>query len=303
MNALLAGLPGDVYTKGNDVAATHPGRLETMLTSPPFALLPYPEIDPVIFEVGPLAIRWYAVAYIVALILGWRYVLVLNRRRAHLLEDRQVDDLLIWMTLGVILGGRLGYVLFYNAPYYLEQPLAALYVWQGGMSFHGGLLGVVLAMFLFARRNSVSLLRLADLVTPAIPVGLFFGRLANFINAELFGRASDVAWAMVFPTDPDRLARHPSQLYEAALEGLLLALLLAWLVWRTPALSRPGLCSGVFLTGYALARGLAELFREPDAQLGFLWGGATMGQLLSLPMLLAGLALVWIARQRPAFSP
>jgi phosphatidylglycerol:prolipoprotein diacylglycerol transferase len=274
-----------------------------MPTSPPFALLPYPEIDPVIFELGPLAIRWYALAYIVGLILGWRYVLVLNRRRARLLQDRQVDDLLVWMTLGVILGGRLGYVLFYNAPYYLEQPLAALYVWQGGMSFHGGLLGVAAAMILYARRYAVSLPRLGDLVIPAVPVGLFFGRLANFINAELYGRASDAPWAMVFPTDPGRLARHPSQLYEAALEGLLLALVLAWLAWRTGALQRPGLASGVFLAGYALARGLAELFREPDAQLGFLWGGATMGQLLSLPMLLAGLALVWIARARPASPP
>jgi phosphatidylglycerol:prolipoprotein diacylglycerol transferase len=273
-----------------------------MLTHLPAALLPYPEIDPVIVSIGPVAIRWYALAYAVGLLLGWRYVLSLNRRRARLLEDRQIDDLLVWMTFGVILGGRLGYVLFYNAPYYLEHPEAALYVWQGGMSFHGGLAGVLLAVWLFARRRGVPPLRLGDLVAPAVPVGLFFGRIANFINGELYGRETDVAWAMVFPTDPDRLARHPSQLYEAALEGLFLALLLAWFAWRTDAMRRPGLLTGVFLASYAFARGVVELFREPDAQLGFLWGGATMGQLLSLPMLLAGVALIVYAKRGRALA-
>ena len=263
-----------------------------------FALLPYPEIDPVIVEIGPLAIRWYALAYAAGLLLGWRYVLMLNRRRAHLLDDRKVDDLLIWMTFGVILGGRLGYVAFYNPEFYLTQPLAALYVWQGGMSFHGGVIGVILAIFLFARRRDVGFLKLADLVIPAVPIGLFFGRLANFINAELYGRPTDVAWAMAFPTDPDRMPRHPSQLYEAALEGLLLFVVLAWMAWRGDALKRPGLASGVFLAGYALARGVVELFREPDVQLGLFAGGVSMGQLLSLPMLLAGAALIAYACRR-----
>jgi phosphatidylglycerol---prolipoprotein diacylglyceryl transferase len=274
-----------------------------MLNSLPFALLPYPQIDPVLIQIGPLAIRWYALAYAVGLLAGWRYVLLLNRRRARLLDDRQVDDLLIWMTLGVVLGGRIGYVVFYNAPYYLAHPLAVLYVWHGGMSFHGGVIGVVLAICLFARRNAVGILRLADLVIPAVPIGLFFGRLANFINAELYGRPTDVAWAMAFPTDPDRISRHPSQLYEAALEGLLLFAVLAWMSWRADALKRPGLASGAFLAGYALARGVAELFREPDPQIGFLPGGVTMGQLLSLPMLLVGAALIAVAWRRASATP
>jgi len=274
-----------------------------MLPSLPFAILPYPEIDPVIVSLGPVAIRWYGLAYAVGLLLGWRYVLRLNGGPAALLRKRQVDDLLIWMVVGVVLGGRLGSVLFYNLPYYLERPIEVLFVWQGGMSFHGGVLGVIVALLIYARRLEVPLLRLADLVAPAIPIGLFFGRVANFINAELYGRPSEVPWAMVFPTDPDRLPRHPSQLYEAGLEGALLFVALAWLAWRTDAFRRPGLLSGVFLVGYAIVRGLVELVREPDQQLGFFAADSTMGQWLSLPMLVGGLLLIWLAARRPSVKP
>ncbi len=255
------------------------------------AAVAYPEIDPVLIWLGPFAIRWYALAYAAGLFIGWRYALELNRWRIKLLEDRGVDDLLLWMTLGVVLGGRLGYVVFYKPGYYLQNPLDALQVWQGGMSFHGGLLGVAVALWLFAVRRGVEKLRLADLVMPAIPIGLFFGRLANFINGELFGRTTDLAWGMVFPHGGP-LPRHPSQLYEAGLEGVVLFSVLAWFAWRGRLFERPGLATGIFLIGYALARSVVELVREPDAHLGTLVAGLTMGQLLSLPMLIAGICLL-----------
>ena len=207
------------------------------------------------------------------------------------------DDFFLWATLGVILGGRLGSVLFYNPGHYLENPLEVLFVWRGGMSFHGGLLGVTVALVLFARHRKIPLLGFSDIIAAAAPIGLFFGRIANFINGELYGRATDVPWAMVFPNAPDQLPRHPSQLYEAALEGLLLFVLLHVLV-RTGVLLRSGLATGVFLAGYGLSRLLVELVRQPDAHLGFFAGGATMGQLLSVPMLLAGLGLaLWSLRR------
>jgi len=264
------------------------------------AVIPYPQIDPVLVQLGPIAIRWYALAYVVGLLLGWQYLKALNRARGSGLPDVAVDDMLVWMTFGVILGGRIGYVLFYNLPVYLENPLAALAVWQGGMSFHGGLLGVIAAMVLFARRRGLPFLAVADLMAATVPIGLLFGRLANFINGELFGRPTDVAWAMVFPHGGP-VPRHPSQLYEAALEGVLLFVLLAALAWRTGALQRPGRLAGTFLAGYALARGFCEAFREPDVQIGYLALGTTMGQLLSLPMLLLGLYL--LARSRTAQRP
>lgn len=259
------------------------------------AVIPFPEIDPVLVEIGPLAIRWYALAYVVGLIVGWRYMRRLNAARSGALTDLQVDDLLVWVTFGVILGGRIGYVLFYNLPFYLEHPLAALRVWQGGMSFHGGLIGVIVAAWLYARRRGIVFFALMDLLAAVTPIGLFLGRLANFVNGELFGRPSDAPWAMVFPHGGP-MPRHPSQLYEAALEGLVLFALLNWLAWRTDALKRPGLISGAFLLGYGAARAFVELFRNPDVQIGFLLGGSTMGQWLSGPMLLLGLWLVWRAR-------
>ena len=254
--------------------------------------IPFPMIDPVLIAVGPLAIRWYSLAYIAGILIGWRYILGLAARKpggidAPVIERGAIDDLIVWLVLGIILGGRLGYVLFYKPGYYLANPIEAAYVWQGGMSFHGGALGVILARVLFCRKREISLLPLADLVACAAPIGLFFGRIANFINGELFGRPSDVAWAMVFPRGGPE-PRHPSQLYESLAEGLVLFLVLAAL-WRfTQLRDRPGALSGAFLLGYGVFRMFVEQFREPDAHLGFLMGGATMGQILSLPLVAAG---------------
>ncbi|MGH6947531.1 MAG: prolipoprotein diacylglyceryl transferase [Kiloniellales bacterium] len=259
---------------------------------PLLGALAFPDIDPVIFEIGPFALRWYALAYIVGLLLGWRYCRWLGRKAPERIAPEVFDDLLLWATLGVILGGRLGYVVFYNLEAYLSNPLDILMVWKGGMSFHGGALGVILACLLFARRHGIAFFALADPVAAATPIGLFFGRIANFVNSELYGRPTDLPWGMVFPADPDRLPRHPSQLYEAALEGAVLFLLMLFLV-RKGALGKRCLLSGVFLAGYALARMSLEQLRQPDQQLGFLTAGTTMGQWLSLPMLAYGLYLIW----------
>ena len=260
----------------------------------------FPAIDPILLSIDlgfmRLDIRWYALAYIGGLILGWRYV----RRYAAYSEARlsslQVDDFLVWATLAVVLGGRLGYVLFYQPAYFVAHPAEILLVWQGGMSFHGGLLGVVVALIIFARRHQLSLLRLSDAIACAVPIGLFFGRIANFINGELFGRVSDVPWSMIFPGGGPN-PRHPSQLYEAGLEGLLLFIILAFASRRQEIRARPGTLTGIFCGGYAIARALVELFRQPDAHLGFIVGATTMGQLLSLPLLIFGIYLVWNAKR------
>ena len=260
------------------------------------ATLPFPRIDPNLLEIGPFAIRWYALAYIAGLLLGWRYMLRLNSSRAHLTTSEVIDELLVWAMIGVVLGGRLGYVVFYNLSFYMENPSLIFAVWMGGMSFHGGLLGVTLTIIWFAKRRHLELLRLSDLVSCAVPLGLFFGRIANFINGELFGRVTDVPWAMTFPRGGP-LPRHPSQLYEAALEGIVLFALLAWLAWHKSALQKPGMLTGVYLLGYALARALIELVRQPDLQIGFLPLGTTIGQWLSVPMLFGGVYLIWRAQK------
>ena len=257
----------------------------------PLLALPFPAIDPVLIQIGPFAIRWYALAYIFGLVLGWQYLRWLVRRPGWQLTPEALDDLLLYVTLGVVLGGRLGYILFYRPDFYLTDPLEILKVWQGGMSFHGGLLGVVAACALFARRRGIAILEVGDAIACAAPIGLFLGRLANFINGELWGRPSDVPWAMVFPGGGP-LPRHPSQLYEAALEGLLLFAVMTWFALRPRPPGGEGRLVGIFLIGYGIARSVAELFREPDAHLGFLLGGLTMGQLLSLPMVLIGILLV-----------
>ena len=210
-----------------------------------------------------------------------------------------VDDFIVWATVGIILGGRLGYVLFYRPEYYFRDPLEIVYLWHGGMSFHGGALGVIVAIVVFARQRGLSMFALGDIVCAVVPIGLFFGRIANFINGELFGRVSDVPWAMVFPNGGPE-PRHPSQLYQAGLEGLVLFAVLALLAHRTELRQRPGFISGAFLCGYAIARSIGELFREPDAYLGFLIGPVTMGQMLSLPMLVAGLWLIATSGRRAA---
>ena len=253
--------------------------------------IPFPQIDPILVQLGPLAIRWYALAYIVGILLGWRLAKVVAQRSGWEITQEQLADLLFYATLGIVLGGRLGFVLFYHPGYYLQNPLEILAVWQGGMSFHGGLLGVIVAIGIFSRMHKLAWLEVLDLAAVVTPVGLFFGRIANFINAELWGRVTDVPWAFVFPGGGPE-PRHPSQLYEAFLEGLVLFVIL-WIVAKRVHLpAQRGLLGGTFILGYAIARSLVELVREPDAHLGLLWGTVTMGQLLSLPMFLLGVFLV-----------
>ena len=264
-------------------------------------VIPFPAIDPVAVRLGPIAIRWYALAYVVGLLGAWWLVRRVGAGRAAIMTKRDADDILMWATLGVVLGGRLGYVLFYKPGYYIGHLDEVLSLWRGGMSFHGGMLGVILAAILFARSRKLNIFSVGDLAALAAPIGLFFGRIANFINGELWGRASDVSWAIIFP-DPraGNIPRHPSQLYEAALEGIVLFTLLLLAMRFLDSLKRPGEIGGLFLIGYGIARITAEFFREPDAHLGFLFAGATMGQLLSLPMIAVGAWLVWRARRKAA---
>jgi phosphatidylglycerol:prolipoprotein diacylglycerol transferase len=268
----------------------------------PLFAIPFPVIDPILVSVGPFAIRWYALSYIAGILLGWWYARAIIRNGRLWggqapMTVADFDDFVLWVTLGIILGGRTGYVLFYNLPYFAEHPWQILQLWHGGMSFHGGFLGCVAAVGLFAWRRHVPFLSLGDITCAVGPIGLFLGRLANFINGELWGRPTDVAWGMVFP-GAGPLPRHPSQLYEASLEGLVLLATLAVLV-RAGALRRPGLIIGAFAIFYGIARSFCELFREPDAQLGFLWGGLTMGMLLCVPLVLAGVGFVIVAMRRP----
>ncbi|MEO5330825.1 MAG: prolipoprotein diacylglyceryl transferase [Magnetococcus sp. YQC-5] len=258
-------------------------------------MIPFPQIDPVLIHIGPLAIRWYGLMYTLTFLLGWPLLKIQAKRQSLGLSTEVLADLMMGTLLGVILGGRLGYILFYHFAYYLANPLAMLRVWEGGMSFHGGLLGVLLAGYLFARKHGVPFLALGDLLAVVTPMGLLLGRIGNFINGELWGRPTDLPWGVLFPgAGPE--PRHPSQLYEAGLEGVFLLALLWWLGRKRRA---PGFLGGVFLTGYAICRLLVELVREPDAHLGILSLGLTMGQWLSLPMLLIGLGLIYHARQKP----
>jgi len=269
------------------------------------ALLPYPAINPVLVHLGPLAVRWYALAYIVGILAGWMYArrIIATPRlwsgKAPL-SVIDFDDFVIWITLGIILGGRIGYVLFYNLPLFAAHPLQIFKLWNGGMSFHGGFLGCTVAIVLFALKHDIPILSLGDITTAVTPIGLFLGRIANFVNDELWGRPSNVPWAMIFPTGGP-IPRHPSQLYEAALEGIVLFIVLNMLVHRG-ALKRPGLVTGSFAVGYGIARITCEFFREPDPQLGFLWGGLTMGMLLCIPLILAGIGLLAYALARQPVS-
>lgn len=290
-------------------------------------MIPFPDISPNLFEVElfglTLALRWYALAYIAGILFGW-WVVLRAVRTPRLwagkppLTPEQVERFLTWAIVGVILGGRIGYVLFYDLPTYLADPVQIVRVWEGGMAFHGGFAGVVFAGIWFCRREKIPMLSMGDLLAVAAPVGLMLGRIANFINAELWGRPTDLPWGVIFPgtaaqTCGEQLvgacARHPSQLYQAALEGLLLALVLFWLAFRRGWFKRPGALMGVFLVGYGVARFLVEFVRQPDAQfvsegnpvgLAVHWGGygLTMGQLLSLPMIAVG--LWFVLRRRPA---
>ncbi|MGY4476609.1 prolipoprotein diacylglyceryl transferase [Bradyrhizobium sp. USDA 3364] len=273
----------------------------------PFLLIDFPVFNPVALSLGPIVIRWYALAYIVGIVLGWIYARSLIRKERLWggpapITLPQLDDFILWVTIGIIVGGRTGYVLFYNLPFFMAHPSEILELWKGGMSFHGGFLGCVAAVMLFARRNNISILSLGDITTAVAPIGLFLGRLANFINSELWGRHADphLPWAMIFPNGGP-LPRHPSQLYEAGLEGIVLFTVLAIMI-RMGALKRPGLILGAFITFYGVARIIGEHFREPDPQLGFLWGGLTMGMLLSVPMLIVGV-IIMVAAVRKAKRP
>ena len=289
----------------------------------------FPEISPEIFSVDiggfEFALRWYALSYIIGIFLGWRLA-VLATRRADLwprnqspIEPVQAEDLMTWIVFGVILGGRLGYVIFYEPSKYIGDPVSILKVWQGGMSFHGGFLGVLLTAYLFFKRNLVPYASGADLLALCTPIGLLLGRVANFINAELWGRATEMPWGVAFPGEAAQAcgqlsglcARHPSQLYEAVLEGLLLGMILIFVAFRKNGLKRPGLISGLFFAGYGIARYMVEFFRQPDAQFqsvtnpvgyAFQFGdyGLTMGQSLSLPMIILGIALIITALRRAA---
>lgn len=250
------------------------------------------DLDPVMISLGPLDLRWYALAYIVGLLVAWRWGMALADRSPLAITRDQVDRFLTWAVVGVILGGRLGAFLFYAPHMFVEDPLQILRIWEGGMSFHGGLLGVMIAMILFARVNRIPLFSLTDIVCAVAPFGIALGRIANFINGEHWGRVTDVSWAVAFPRAGDLLPRHPSQLYESVLEGVLLLAVVMALIYRREALARPGLISGVFLVGYALARSAAEFFREPEVLTTVLPFGTTWGQWLSLPMLLGGLYLI-----------
>src|ERR1700749_942302 len=271
----------------------------------PFLTVAFPVFDPIAIAIGPIAIRWYALAYIGGIVLGWLYAraLIKNERLwggPAPITLLQMDDFILWVTVGIILGGRTGYVLFYNLPFFIQHPAEIFELWKGGMSFHGGFMGCVIAVMWFARWNGISILSLGDITTAVGPIGGFLGRIANFINSELWGRPADpdLPWAMIFPNGGP-LPRHPSQLYEAGLEGILLFTVLAVMI-RFGALKRPGLILGSFIALYGLARITGEHFREPDPQLGFLWGGITMGALLSVPMVIVGAILLVGAWRRKA---
>ena len=270
------------------------------------ATMPFPNVDPVALQIGPVAVRWYGISYVVSILLAWLYARAVLRRPQLWRNDTpaltftDVDDFVFWAAIGIVLGGRIGYILFYDLPAILANPLRAFEIWNGGMSFHGGIIGTTIAMIWFAKRRGISVWSLFDLIATVCVIGLFLVRIANFINGELWGKVTDLPWAVVFPGQ-EPFARHPSQLYEAGLEGLLTGLVLACFVFFRGGLKTPGFVSGTFVTLYALSRISVEFVREPDAQLGYLLGGwLTMGMLLSIPMLLLGLWAMWRARRAAA---
>jgi phosphatidylglycerol:prolipoprotein diacylglycerol transferase len=269
------------------------------------AIMPFPNIDPVAFSIGPVSVKWYGISYVVSILIGWFYArkilstprLWKNDKPAMTLTD--IDDFVFWAAIGIVLGGRIGYILFYDLPTIIANPIKALEIWNGGMSFHGGITGTTIAMILFAKRRGLSVWSLFDVIATVCVTGLFLVRIANFINGELWGKESFLPWAVVFPGE--MFPRHPSQLYEAGLEGLATGLILAWLVFFRGGLKTPGFVAGAFVSLYALSRISVEFVREPDAQLGYLFGGwLTMGMLLSIPMLLLGIWAMWRAKAAAA---
>ncbi|MFZ3008743.1 MAG: prolipoprotein diacylglyceryl transferase [Phenylobacterium sp.] len=270
--------------------------------------MPFPDIDPVLIHIGPFAIRWYALGYVAGILIGWRYITSMARNQALWplrgapASPAQIDDLILWITLGIIVGGRLGHVFFYTPSLVVTDPLEVFKTWKGGMSFHGGVLGVLIATLLFARVNKVDVFRLGDVITAAAPIGIFFVRIANFINGELWGRPTSLPWGVVFP-DAGILPRHPSQIYEALLEGLLLFIILRIATHHAKLLNRRGVVAGMFFLGYAVSRILLENVREPDAYMPDFPLGLTMGMMLSIPMAIGGAWLIWRGMNEPPPEP
>ncbi|CAN5676170.1 prolipoprotein diacylglyceryl transferase [soil metagenome] len=270
--------------------------------------MPFPDIDPVLIHIGPFAIRWYALGYVAGILIGWRYITSMARNQARWplrgapASVAQIDDLILWLTLGIIVGGRLGHVFFYTPALVLTDPLEVFKTWHGGMSFHGGVLGVLIATLLFARVNKVDVFRLGDVITAAAPIGIFFVRIANFIDGELWGRPTSLPWGVVFP-DAGIMPRHPSQIYEALMEGLLLFIILRIATHRAKLLNRRGVVAGMFFLGYAICRILLENVREPDAYMPNFPFGLTMGMMLSIPMALGGAWLIWRGMSEPLPEP
>ena len=258
----------------------------------------FPQFDKIAFALGPFAIRWYALAYIFGLVLGWWFCISLTRRPPFVVKQVEIDDLFVWVTLGVLIGGRLGFVLLYQPGYYAENIIEVFQPWKGGMAFHGGLIGVIAAVYLYARKNSKDFWPLADLLAAATPIGLFLGRIGNFINGELWGRVTVLPWGMIFP-EAGNEARHPSQLYQAGLEGLVLFIILIFLIFRRDALCRPGLIGGTFLAGYGVLRSVGEIFREQTHFVDQIPLGITWGQLLSSIMFLLGSLIVIRSLRQP----
>lgn len=264
--------------------------------------LEFPEIDPVALQLGSLVVRWYALAYLAGFVIGWQYCIIIAKKFAADIRPsaQDIDDFLSWAVAGVILGGRLGYVLFYNLSFYAENPIEIFKLWNGGMSFHGGMLGVIVAALWFSHRRKIEVLRLADVICVAAPIGLFFGRIANFINGEVYGRVTTLPMGVIFPHSGDGLPRHPSQLYEAFFEGLIIFIVLAILIFKFRLhVKTPGQIAGVFFLLYGIFRSAIEIFREPDSQIGLFFGSISMGQILCLPMIMLGLFLLIHARNRP----
>ncbi len=274
----------------------------------PFLAIAFPRIDPVALQIGPLAVHWYGLAYVIGILFGWWYArrLASNERLwggRSPISAADIDDFLTWAVIGIVVGGRLGYILFYDLPAYLHDPLRVFMLWTGGMSFHGGLLGTTVAMLLFARSRGFSPLSLFDVIAASVGGGIFLGRIANFINQELWGKPTDLPWGVIFPAAGPE-PRHPSQIYEAVLEGLVLFVILRVLTHGLGKLARPGFVAGAFIAWYATARIIVEFVRLPDAQIGYLFGGwLTMGMVLSLPMLALGVALMAVSRPVSVKAP
>ncbi len=266
--------------------------------------LDYPSISPIIFSIGSFEIRWYSIAYIIGFLFAWQYIKLLSNKKALYgfktnLESQSIDDLIFYSIIGLIIGARLAYVIFYNGGYYLDNPLRAFYIWEGGLSFHGGLAGIITAIFYIQQKYKIKFYIISDLICSSAPVGIFFGRIANFINGELYGRPASSLFGMIFP-NTDGQVRHPSQLYEAFFEGIIIFLILNFLIFGFRKLSNPGFISSVFLILYGSFRFLIEFTREPDAQLGFIFSFFTMGMLLSIPMIIAGFIMLFFIKKSNA---